>query len=906
LAAAKAPPRAPKAAARPLPASGPMGHVFGIRHFSPMGAWHLGRFLDEIDPTAVLIEGPSDATHLVPHFAHKKTKPPIAILAFTKERPVRSILFPMAAYSPEWVAASWALSKKRLVRLMDLPAAAFLGLQAAEEQKAAKASPGAGQEAPGSPGAAKAGPGSPKGSPGDEKGNAAAPKPRKGDQSGAGGPGGGEKVDPTDAGGSGSGETGEAADPVAAIDGENRLTETETTSQAYLDDPYEEIARLSGDPDHDTWWERVFEQSTEVGSYRDSIYEFGAGLRALRDESTLEKRETLTREAYMRRVIRETVAAGHDPDKIVVVCGAFHSPALRWEIEPMGDPQHDALPQLATTLALMPYSYVRLSSQSGYGAGNHAPAYYQALWEEASRHGIDRLPARYFAQIAGLMRRAGTVRSSAEVIEAVRLARTMAALGGDRCAPTLRDLRDAATTLLGHGDPNVIARHLQDIEVGVEVGATPPGVARTSIQDDFHRQIEELGLKPYLKDKPEVVKGSTQKEWLDLRENRFAKSRDLAFRDRRRSVFFHRLALMAERTTQERRKHRSERGLDPDDVDAATPFAHLEEARNSDDSTYKESWRAQWTPSMEVDLAESSLRGGSIEIAAIRCFAEMLDEAEGVGEAAELARKAAKCNLPDAMRLAERRVQALAVSDAGLASVAKAVSELARLVRYRDVTEVDVSPLRPLAAQLFLRAILLAPAAARVNDDAAAGVSRSLTLVHEVAGFDADFEAGGDVLPVDRWYATLNAITDDELASPRVAGAALALLIEAGQAADEEIDRRVAKRISPGMPPGTVAGYFEGLASRNRMALLSRRKLWSSLTEFLEGLDDKAFRRSLPGLRRAFASFDPGEARRIVTLLGEHWGGGTAELMAAVETKIDAEEEKKLSDDLAGLEDLDL
>ncbi len=878
-----------KAASRPLPASGPMGHVFGIRHFSPMGAWHLGRFLEAIDPTAVLIEGPSDATHLITHFAHKKTKPPIAVLAFTKERPVRSILFPMAAYSPEWVAAAWALSKKRLVQFIDLPAAAFLGLQAAEERREAEqAAPGGGKGPEGGKagrGGAKAGPGG--GKAGPEGGQ---PAPGKGEAPagvGEGLPGPG--VAP-----------GDSAD---AIDGgEARPSEPETSSQAYLDDPYEEIARLSGDPDHETWWERVFEQSTELGSYRDSIYEFGAGLRALRDESTLEKRETLTREAYMRRAIREAVAAGHDPEKIVVVCGAFHSPALRWEIEPMSDARHAELPRLDTTLALMPYSYVRLSSQSGYGAGNHAPAYYQALWEEASRHGIERLPARYFAQIAGLMRKAGTVRSSAEVIEAVRLARTVAAIGCDRCAPTLRDLRDAATTLLGHGDPNVIARHLQDIEVGVEVGATPPGVARTSVQDDFHRQIGDLGLEPYLKDKAELVKGATAKEWLDLRENRFAKSKDLAFRDRRRSVFFHRLSLLAERTTQERRLHRAERGLDPDEVDASVPFARLEDARNSDDSTYKECWRAQWTPSMEVDLAEASLRGDSIETAAIRCFAEMLAEVEGVGEAAELARKAAKCNLQDAMRLAERRVQALAVSDAGLASVAKAVSELARLVRYRDVTDVDVAPLKPLAAQLFLRAILLAPAAARANDDAAAGVARALTLVHEVAGFD-DW---GELLAVDRWYATLDAVTDDDLANPKVAGAALALLIEAGRADDEAIDRRVSKRISPGMPPGSVAGYFEGLASRNRMALLSRRKLWSSLTEFLEGLDDRAFRRALPGLRRAFAGFDPGEARRIVAILGEHWGGGADVLMAAVETKIDAEEEKRLGEDLAGLEDLDL
>ena len=49
------------------------------------------------------------------------------------------------------------------------------------------------------------------------------------------------------------------------------------------------------------------------------------------------------------------------------------------------------------------------------------------------------------------MRETGTHRSTAEVIEGVRLARTLAALK-DGSAPTLRDLRDAAVTLIGHGD----------------------------------------------------------------------------------------------------------------------------------------------------------------------------------------------------------------------------------------------------------------------------------------------------------------------------------------------------------------------------------------------------------------------------------------------------------------------
>ncbi len=167
-------------AAVEVPAEGFMGQVFGIRHLSAAGAAHLERLLAQVDPTAVLIEGPADATHLIEHFLHKKTRPPIAVLAFTRKPPVRSILFPLAAYSPEWAAATWAARNKRLVRFMDLPASVFLGLEA----RAAEAPP----------------PPSPEGE-GEGLPEAGAAKPKN-------------------------------------------------DTQRYLDDPWEEIPKLTGDPDY--------------------------------------------------------------------------------------------------------------------------------------------------------------------------------------------------------------------------------------------------------------------------------------------------------------------------------------------------------------------------------------------------------------------------------------------------------------------------------------------------------------------------------------------------------------------------------------------------------------------------------------------------------------------------------
>ena len=70
----------------------------------------------------------------------------------------------------------------------------------------------------------------------------------------------------------------------------------------------------------------------------------------------------------------------------------------------------------------MPYSYYKLSSISGYGAGNIAPHYFEMMWERMQEGSLAELPHHYLSMVAGSMRKNGTHRSTAEVIEAVRLA----------------------------------------------------------------------------------------------------------------------------------------------------------------------------------------------------------------------------------------------------------------------------------------------------------------------------------------------------------------------------------------------------------------------------------------------------------------------------------------------------
>ena len=180
-------------------------------------------------------------------------------------------------------------------------------------------------------------------------------------------------------------------------------------------------------------------------------------MRELEEDEPRWRAENLVREAYMRRRVEEALASGHRPDQIVAVVGAFHGPVLTGEFPAMTDRELASLPRRTSKLTLMPYSYFRLSSQSGYGAGNHAPAYFELLWQALNEQGVGDLSRRYLSLVARHLRDAGTHRSTAEVIDAVRLAETLSALK-DGLAPTLADLRDAAVTLLGQGEPSPSGR----------------------------------------------------------------------------------------------------------------------------------------------------------------------------------------------------------------------------------------------------------------------------------------------------------------------------------------------------------------------------------------------------------------------------------------------------------------
>jgi hypothetical protein len=764
-------------------------NVFGVRHLSPAGAWHLRRYLDRIKPDLVLIEGLSDANELIPQVTRKGSRPPIAILAYTDSLPVRTLIYPLARYSPEYAAMRWASEHDAAAEFIDLPSDVFLALQDIEQ------------------------------------------------------------------------ELRDAKRKKAAEDKAAGETATEPTpGPPILDRPvslYEQYAKSAGEADYETYWERNFEHNTDQESYRLAAYEFGQSLRELEQPAPRWRAENLVREAFMRRRIEQVIAAGYSPGKIVAVVGAFHAPVLSGEFPAMTDAELASLRRRASKFTLMPYSYFKLSSQSGYGAGNQAPAYYELLWEALERNDLSGLPSRYLSLVARNLRESGTHRSTAEVIEGVRLANTLSALK-DGLAPTLVDLRDSAVTLIGHGELTTVKDAIARVEVGTAIGELPKGVSKTSIQADFDRELERLKLEKYRT----TVK---QELPLDLRENRQAKSAESAFLDLNRSSFFHRLRILG--------------------VSFVTPLRTAQQS-----TTWAEKWALQWSPESEIQLIEAVLLGETVELATGYKFKTILEACESIAQAAEVVRDACQCGMMKAMDAARSRLQELSATATEMTAIAHAAHVLGLIVRYGDVRKFDPEPLLPLVEELFVQGALALHAAAGCDNEAAIKMFVAIDEMNQIALEHAD--------RVDEpmWIDQLRQLSDADDRNPLLSGYACAILLERGLMPSEDLVREVSRRLSPGVPADLGAGWFEGLSKRNRYALLARQVLWAQLADYIASLDEEHFRRSLVFLRRAFGGFSPREKRQIAENLGEHWGVSADVASVAIETELTETEEKTLKD----------
>jgi hypothetical protein len=307
----------------------------------------------------------------------------------------------------------------------------------------------------------------------------------------------------------------------------------------------------------------------------------------------------------------------------------------------------------------------------------------------------------------------------------------------------------------------------------------------------------------------------------------------------------------------------------------------------------------QWTPEAEIAIVEAVLLGETIELAVAVKFKQRLEKCASVAEAATVIREACECGMSGSIELARQTLQRLASDSSDFTSLAGATHELGLVIRYGDVRQFDAEPLKPLLEQMFLEGALALTGAA--NCDLAAA-KQMLVGINELNKVALDYTS---LIDEPLWIGELQKLARADHLNPLLSGYACALLVERNLISNEELAREVSRRLSPGIDADLGAGWFEGLAQRNRYALLTRLALWEQLALYVASLNDEEFKRALVFLRRAFGDFSPAEKRSITENLGEIWGANKENVSEVLSEELTAKEKEKL-DELSGFDFGDL
>ncbi|MEV6821085.1 DUF5682 family protein [Nocardiopsis dassonvillei] len=803
-------------------------HVLGVRHHGPGSARAVRAALEEIKPDAVLIEGPPEADALTSLVG--ELEPPVALLAYLADtpkgdapragegkektargaRPLRVAegdgwaFWPFASFSPEWEALRYAVENDVRVRFCDLPAANTLAERVAEaEERRRAAEEGARAEAdsgepesdevPGNTGAPEAGGNTGPGSGDEDPGAAKTTAPEGTGTAGAGAAGAARETDGTD-----GAEASEAAD---GTDG-GEVGEPERIRL----DPLGVLAEAAGYDDAERWWDDVIEQRRD--GEPSPFPAIADAMAAVRAESGPETERDARREAYMRQTLRATLKEGHE--RIAVVCGAWHAPALR-DLADYSIKEDTALlkglPKAKVTATWVPWTHGRLAASSGYGAGVAAPGWYHHLFTAPD------LPVhRWLTDAARMLREEGLAVSSSHVIEGVRLAESLAVLRG-RPLAGLDEVAEALTAVLCEGEPTRAALVHRRMSVGERMGSVPPSTPMVPLQRDL------IAIRKRLRLKAEPFNSDLD---LDLRKDS----------QRERSVLLHRLRLLGVEWGVPRTPDGGQKG------------------------TFRESWRLRWDPDMDVALIEASRWGTTVASAATARVADLAEDA-ALPALTSLTEQCLFADLGEALPRVLSLLTDRAATDSDVTHLMEALPPLARSARYGDVRGTDSAYLSTVAEQILRRVCVgLAPAVHGLDDDAAERFVRHIDATQGAATL-----LGGE--GAQAWTAALAALAVRDTLPGRIAGRVNRILSDSGLVDADELRRRLGLAMSPGAEPASAAAWLEGFLQGSGLILVHDDRLLGLIDTWLLSLPEERFTAVLPLLRRTFGAFNGPERQEI-------------------------------------------
>lgn len=590
------------------------------------------------------------------------------------------------------------------------------------------------------------------------------------------------------------------------------LQDSKVAERPIVIDPIQHLANIAGYKNSEQWWDYLFERKGESAAVGDHFTAVMMAMQSLREQNIASAHDTEneSREAYMRMILRQAKQQLYE--RIVVVCGAWHAPALQGleEKEKADNKLLKKLPKskVKVQASWIPWSNGRLSMYSGYGAGITSPGWYEHNWN----HEQD-IELSWLNKVAACFRKEGMDMSTAHVIEAYKLAIGLSQLRG-YSRVGLEELNEAVLTVMCMGDGILLDLVRESLIVGDRLGQIPADIPKVPLQQDFEQCIKSLRLK--LSAAPKVYH-------LDLRKPL----------DIKRSIFLHRLMILGIQWAT--RTHSRTKG------------------------TFKESWELQWQPNMMIDLIDNAFLGNTIESATTQSIRRKSDGTNKVSDLTGIIDQLIPAELFDCIDFILERIHELSAISADIQDLMRSLPPLINVSRYGNVRQTDLTEVKHIVEKLLTKVCIGLPNACYGLDE-----DNSNKIFEWIAQLNGAVKIQDEPESMEEWLACLfQVLQKEDGIHDIIQGCVCRLLLDAEQIEMEEASQRISYALSTARDPYQVASWIEGFLRGSGMILLYDDRLWNLIYQWTQQLDRPLFLEILPYLRRAFSRFDPRERKMI-------------------------------------------
>ncbi|MBD3351354.1 MAG: hypothetical protein GF364_07685 [Candidatus Lokiarchaeota archaeon] len=601
--------------------------------------------------------------------------------------------------------------------------------------------------------------------------------------------------------------------------------------------------------DLDDAWDLLFEIGVQFRSweeYREIMLLYCLSVRETIPKNGSDLDITEFREKYMAAMIKKHLNDKNIKEKeALVVTGGLHSSVL-YRTKAIDLNQ---VKKFQSVTELIPFSFKRLSSLSGYGAGNRAPEFYQKIWDklilsnEENNQYFTEVVLQYCIDIINNSRFEGDLFSSADSIAAFQSAQMLASLRF-RPEPNVTDLFDALVLCCVKGDPEkeniAFKNRIIKTCIGFHLGRLPSSYQQLGLIQDFKQRLAQFEIE--LIDDPQEFK-------LDLQKAE----------DQSLSILFWQI-------------HSLDTGVLQLTEGVGKNIMNVD--------IYHEFWKLVWNPELNVKLGEKSNLGSTVEEAALTVLKDELMKNRKNSEFC--AKSLIQCIRMD---LIKQFSDIKSVLDQALTddrNFFQLTGAFKLLLLIRKILEIQKKGLVPIINQLikknFLSICSQIPNVANPPDDRKDQLAKDLKSIVNATITEYKLKLNRTVFEgaLNSAYLYSN--------DGRVSGCLLGARYMIDQIDVQTIKMEIIAMTKNVLEIQLKIGQFiRGLIEMCQAKIIFEREFFKIVISVVENIDWDLFMTVLPGLKSAFSQLSARDFDEILEKIAKYYGLKESEIGTLVE-----------------------